>query len=135
MCNLVFKFKINQKEENIMSTIQSIDKYVAVTSNANLSASVINKAESEHTREKIVRLDTFEMISSDKFVDTLPETYATNKQLSNSNSIYKPENFDSTSIPLSKMAANRAGIASTSSGSPIINSSADYEAYNKAMTY
>ena len=33
------------------------------------------------------------------------------------------------------MAANRAGIASTPGGSPIINSAADYNAYNSAMNY
>lgn len=82
-----------------------------------------------------LRRDSYEFINKNELVDSMSGTYVSSSAAYALSSIYQSDNFYSTSIPKSQMAANRAGIASTPGGSPIINSGADYNAYDSAMNW
>lgn len=82
------------------------------------------------------RKDRFEHLEKDSLENTVyTKSGVSTNGLQSSNGIYDSSNYYSTSISLRQMAAQRAGVACSSSGEPIINGGYDAIAYNNSYNY
>ncbi len=117
---------------NIISNT-NVEKGITLNTNERIASKTVTREESNTNAP---RKDTFEFSEhsqSDIGVYSNPGVATTSTSVSND--IYDSANYYSTSISLSQMAAQRAHINCTSSGSPIINNATDAKAYSASLSY
>lgn len=118
-----------------MNTINNIKVEKGITFNTN-ERTVSKAVTQEEPNTKVSRRDTFEFLDRSQSDNVVYSKFSNVTSVgSASDDIYDSSNYYSTSIPLSQMAAQRAHISCTSSGSPIINSATEASAYSASLSY
>ncbi|MBP1563353.1 MAG: hypothetical protein J6C38_06515 [Oscillospiraceae bacterium] len=117
-----------------MKAINSCENYTNASIGAVVNGKGIISVTDNVSGQKLEKLDVF--VESNSTYEDIGIYSKNINQTSFSNEIYAAENFYSTSMTLTEMACNIAGLYYVSSSDqPSINSGSDYQAYCRALSY